>query len=386
MSESIAEELGVVPIINAGGPNTKHSGSRPRPEALAAMREAAGSFVQMDEMLIAAGKEIARLIGVEAATVTSGASGGLVVQAAAAIARDDPDKIARLPETDGMANELIIQRCQRFVYDHLYLGAGARFVEVGTSEGSTPDDISDAISDRTAGVIHLESPFKNRGSVPLPDLVEIAHERGLPVLCDAASMLPPRANLRKFVDQGADLVSFSGGKGIRGPQSTGMLLGTVDWVEYARLNNAPNPTVARAQKVSREEIAGLIAALRVFIGEDEAAETSRYRRQMELVVDQVAEVPGIRAVVEHDYDHYIPHAVIYFTPRWRGPDGETVRDMLMSGSPRVYVSPTFGPDPGIQVDALNIQEGELPIAAERVRQTLIEASAGENLPKASGPK
>ena len=376
MTKSIAEELGVVPIINAGGPNTKHSGSRPRPETLEAMREVSSSFVQMEEMLIAAGEEIARLLGVEAATVTSGASGGLVVQAAAAIARDDPELIARLPMADGIPNELIIQRRQRFVYDHLYLGAGARLVEVGNSEGCDLDELIGAISEKTAGIIHLESPFKNRGAVPLPDLVEAAHERDLPVLCDAASMLPPRANLTKFVNQGADLVSFSGGKGIRGPQSTGILLGNATWVEYARLNNAPYATAARGQKVSREEIAGILAALRTFVDEDEEAETQNYKRQMEFVVDLVAEVPGVRAVVEHDYDHYIPHAVIYFTPNWKGPDMETVRDILMAGNPRVYVSPTFGPDPGIQFDALNIQEGELEIAADCVRRTLIEHSAG----------
>ena len=376
MTKSIAEELGVVPIINAGGPNTKHSGSRPRPETLEAMREVSSSFVQMEEMLIAAGEEIARLLGVEAATVTSGASGGLVVQAAAAIARDDPELIARLPMADDIPNELIIQRRQRFVYDHLYLGAGARLVEVGNSEGCDLDELIGAISEKTAGIIHLESPFKNRGAVPLPDLVEAAHERDLPVLCDAASMLPPRANLTKFVNQGADLVSFSGGKGIRGPQSTGILLGNATWVEYARLNNAPYATAARGQKVSREEIAGILAALRTFVDEDEEAETQNYKRQMEFVVDLVAEVPGVRAVVEHDYDHYIPHAVIYFTPNWKGPDMETVRDILMAGNPRVYVSPTFGPDPGIQFDALNIQDGELEIAADCVRRTLIEHSAG----------
>ena len=376
MTKSIAEELGVVPIINAGGPNTKHSGSRPRPETLEAMREVSSSFVQMEEMLIAAGEEIARLLGVEAATVTSGASGGLVVQAAAAIARDDPELISRLPMADDIPNELIIQRRQRFVYDHLYLGAGARLVEVGNSEGCDLDELIGAISEKTAGIIHLESPFKNRGAVPLPDLVEAAHERDLPVLCDAASMLPPRANLTKFVNQGADLVSFSGGKGIQGPQSTGILLGNATWVEYARLNNAPYATAARGQKVSREEIAGILAALRTFVDEDEEAETQNYKRQMEFVVDLVAEVPGVRAVVEHDYDHYIPHAVIYFTPRWKGPDMETVRDILMAGNPRVYVSPTFGPDPGIQFDALNIQDGELEIAADCVRTTLIEHSAG----------
>ncbi|MBI4305774.1 MAG: L-seryl-tRNA selenium transferase, partial [Chloroflexi bacterium] len=125
--KNIFEDLGLTPIIQAGGPNTKHSGSRPRPETLAAMEEASKLFVNMDELLIAAGKEIAKLTGAEAATVTSGASGGLVVQAAAAIARDDPELIKKLPLTDDVPHTLIIQKKHRFIYDHLYLAPGARF-------------------------------------------------------------------------------------------------------------------------------------------------------------------------------------------------------------------------------------------------------------------
>ena len=258
---SILKELGVTPLINAGGPNTKHSGSRPRPEAIDAMNAMSEVFVDLEELLLAAGDEIAKLTGNEAATVTSGASGGLVVQAAAAMAKDDPERIAQLPITNGMPNELIIQRGHRFIYDHLYLAPGSQFVEVGRPTDCSIEEIDAAIGSNTAALIHLESPFKSDVGVPLIELSDLAHSHGLPVLADCASMLPPRENLTKYTRQGADLVSFSGGKAVRGPQSTGFLIGKSEWIEYARLNNAPNPGVTRAQKVSKEEIAGLIAAL-----------------------------------------------------------------------------------------------------------------------------
>ena len=171
--EGILAELGVTPVINAGGPNTMHSGSRPLPEVVNAMEAMAPVFVQMDEFLVAAGREIARLIGAPAATITSGASGGLVVQTAAAISRGDPELIARLPLTDGLPNELIIQKTQRFGYDHLYLVAGARFVEVGDDSGCTPEQVEAAITDKTAAIIDLESGPRKLDDVPLTALVEI---------------------------------------------------------------------------------------------------------------------------------------------------------------------------------------------------------------------
>ena len=146
---AITKYLGITPLINAGGPNTRHSGSRPRPEAIRAMEAMSEVFVQIDELLIAAGECIAELTGNEAATITSGASGGLVVQAAAAMAKDDPDRISQLPITDGMPHELIIQRGHRFIYDHLYLAAGASFVEVGSTDGCTLDEV-EAETARTA--------------------------------------------------------------------------------------------------------------------------------------------------------------------------------------------------------------------------------------------
>ncbi|HIK90013.1 MAG TPA: aminotransferase class V-fold PLP-dependent enzyme [Dehalococcoidia bacterium] len=375
--QSIVDDLGVTPLINAGGPNTKHSGSRPRLEAIEAMEAMSEVFVDMDELLLAAGERIAEITGNEAATITSGASGGLVVQAAAAMAKDDPERITQLHITDGMPSELIIQRGHRFVYDHLYLAPGSSFVEVGRPTDSTIEEIEQAIGPNTAALIHLESPYKETFGVPLPELAELAHAHGLPVLADCASMLPPRENLSKYTAQGADLVSFSGGKAVRGPQSTGFLIGKPEWVEFARLNNAPNPGVTRAQKVSKEEIAGLLAALEAFVSVDEEAETKHYRDQMNFIIDQITEIPGITAEIQHNYDHYIPHAVVTFGNDWRGPDYSEITARLKAGSPRIYAAFDYRPNPNhMWIDPLNLQDGEVEIVAEQLRKILIEAASG----------
>jgi L-seryl-tRNA(Ser) seleniumtransferase len=191
-------------------------------------------------------------------------------------------------------------------------------------------------------------------------------------------MLPPRANLTKFTDQGADLVSFSGGKAVRGPQSTGFLVGKPEWIEYARLNNAPNPGVTRAQKVSKEEIAGLLAALEVFVDTDEQQETDSYRSQMNFVVDQIAEIPGIQAEVKHNYDHYIPHAVVTFTENWRGPSYSEIADRMKAGSPRIYAAVDYRePAQVMWIDPLNLQDGEVETVAEQFRKILIDAASGK---------
>lgn len=375
--DAILKSLGVEPIINAGGPVTRFSGTRPRPEAVRAMEVMAGPFVELNELLVAAGQRIADLIGVPAATVTSGASGGLVLQTAAAMARDNDDIIERLPIVDeGVPNELIIQRNHRFGYDHLYLTPGAKFVEVGNADGCTPEEVADAINDKTAAIIHLESPYSNTNVLDIEILVDIAHSNDLPLMCDAASRLPPRANLTKFVEAGADLVSFSGGKGIRGPQASGILLGNEEWVEYARLNNAPRATVARAQKVSKETVVGLLAALEAFIETDEEDENRRYVRMMQRVVDQVIEIPGVEAEVVHDYDHYIPHAVLRLNDEWRGPSKEEIGERMLAGPDRVMILSFFPFTDEFWVDPLNLNDDELDIVADKLRRTLIDASSG----------
>jgi L-seryl-tRNA(Ser) seleniumtransferase len=371
----IYRRLGVRPVIHGAGTTTRYGGSMLRPEALEAMREASQALVNLDEMNEAGGAAIAKMLGAEAAFVTSGASAGLILQAAACIAGTDPMKITRLPDTSGMKNEIVIQRAHRFAYDQAYRVAGGVLVEIGLARRTQPFELEAAITDRTAAVAYLISPFTSPpGVLALEQTLAIAHTRGVPVIVDAASMLPPRENLTKFLRLGADLVSFSGGKGIRGPQSTGILAGTRDLIRAVALNASPNQALGRAAKTSKEEIAGLVVALELFMAEDEKAEMERYRAVCASIVDALTDVPGLRTVVEHDgVNRVIPHAVIYFTPEWIGPSGHAVQVALAQGDPHIYVQQ--GTHQGgyfdeIAIDPINLQPGDEKILVARLREEL----------------
>ena len=375
MIPPIYAKLGVRPVIHGSGTTTRYGGSLLRPEALEAMRDASRALVNIDELNAAAGAAIARMLGAEAAFVTAGASSGLILQAAACIAGDDPAKITRLPDTSGMRNEIVIQRAHRFAYDQAYRVAGGTLVEIGLARRTQPFELEQAITDRTAAVAYLISPFTSPpGILTLPQVIEIAHRRGVPVIVDAASMLPPRENLTKFFRMGADLVSFSGGKGIRGPQSTGILAGRRDLVGAVSLNASPNQALGRAAKTSKEEIAGLVVALELFMAEDETTEMKRYTDICATIVEKLTDIPGLRAVVEHDsVNRVIPHAVIYFTPEWDGPSGHAVQVALAQGDPHIYVQQ--GAHQGgyfdeIAVDPINLQPGDVAIVATRLREEL----------------
>jgi len=373
---AIYRRLGVRPIIHASGTTTRYGGSILRPEALETMREASTTLVNLDELNEAAGAAIARMLGAEAAFVTAGASSGLILQAAACIAGADPAKITRLPDTTGMRNEIVIQRAHRFAYDQAYRVAGGVLVEIGLARRTQPFELEAAIGDRTAAVAYLISPFTSPpGVLTLEQVIAIAHKRGVPVIVDAASMLPPRENLTKFLRLGADLVSFSGGKGIRGPQSTGILAGRRDLVRAVALNASPNQALGRAAKTSKEEICGLVTALECFMAEDEKAEMKRYTDVCAAIVEALGDIRGVRAVVEHDpVNRVIPHAVLYFTPDWAGPSGHAVQVALAQGEPHIYVQQ--GPHQGgyfdeIAIDAINLQPGDEAVIAARLREELM---------------
>jgi D-glucosaminate-6-phosphate ammonia-lyase len=373
---AIYRRLGVRPIIHASGTTTRYGGSLLRPEALETMREASTTLVNLDELNEAAGAAIARMLGAEAAFVTAGASSGLILQAAACIAGADPAKITRLPETQGMRNEIVIQRAHRFAYDQAYRVAGGVLVEIGLARRTQPFELEAAIGERTAAVAYLVSPFTSPpGVLTLEQVIAIAHKRGVPVIVDAASMLPPRENLTKFLRLGADLVSFSGGKGIRGPQSTGILAGRRDLVRAVALNASPNQALGRAAKTSKEEICGLVTALECFMAEDEEAEMKRYTDVCATIVEALGEIPGLRAVVEQDpVNRVLPHAVIYFTPDWVGPSGHAVQLALAQGEPHIYVQQ--GAHQGgyfdeIAIDPINLQPGDEAVIAARLREALM---------------
>ena len=374
--EEMYRSLGVRRIINASGTTTMWGGAKLRPEAAEAMRKTATVMVNLAELNKAAGKVLAEICGAEAGLVVSGSAGGLVMQAAAVIAGGDPANMVRLPDTTGMKDEIIIHRSHRFSYDQLYRAAGAKFVEIGDGRRCYPWQLEAAFTEKTAAVAYLVAQFVSRRAIPLPQVCEIAHARGVPVIVDAASTLPPRDNLRRFIREGADLVILSGGKGVRGPQGTGILVGRADLIEAAAANAAPNAFLGRSMKVAKEEIIGLVTALRVFDQEDEVAETARYLKMAQQVVDALIEVPGLRVSVQHDpINYFVPTALIEFTPAWNGPSRDDVLRAMAAGDPAIHLHQLGDPDE-LGVDPINLDEEELETVIARLREELLRPFDG----------
>ena len=305
-------DLGVPTLINAKGPATRLSGGIMRPEVAAAMVEASQACVDIAELQAAASRVIAGATGAEAGYVASGASACLLIGAAACMTGLDPGRIARLPDTAGMKDECVMVRSQRNFYDHAIRAAGMKIVEVGLPDryaGAGVRDaegweIDDAITERTAAVFYVAD---SQSRPPLAEVTAIAHARGVPVLVDAAAQLPPQANLRRFIAEGADLVAFSGGKALGGPQASGFLAGRRDlimaaalqhldldvfwdmWepppslIDKARLKGAPPHGIGRSCKAGKEEIVGLLTALRLFLAEGDTARHARWLKDCETV-------------------------------------------------------------------------------------------------------
>jgi len=243
-------------------------------------------------------------------------------------------------------------------------------VEIGDSRYSHPWELEGAIGENTAAVAFLCAPLTNRRAISLGQVCEIAHSRGVPVIVDAASMLPPRANLRKYLAEGADMVAFSGGKGIRGPQGTGILCGRADLIEAAAAHANPAQFLGRPMKVAKEEVLGLVTALNMFMEEDEAAEMAAYKALAEQVVDALSEVPGLTITLEHDeFDYLIPHALMKFGPDWQGPSRIEIAKALETGETPIILHQLGQPEE-LAVDPLNLTEEETTTVIRRLREEL----------------
>ena len=367
----IYRALGVSPAIVASGSTTAYGGSKLRPEVLDSMEKASRTMVNLDDLNVAAGKVIAEITGAEAGLVTSGSAGGLVLQAAAVMAGNDPASMAKLPKSDGLKNEIIMHTAHRFPYDQCYTATGAAIVNIGDGRRCHPWELEAAINENTAAVAYLFSGFISRRALPLEQVVEIAHARDVPVIVDAASYLPPRANLRRFIDAGADMVQFSGGKAVRGPQGTGILAGRADLIEAAYANASPHQFIGRGMKVAKEEIIGLVEALQIFVEEDEDAENRQMAAMCQQVVDALIEAPGLEVSVKRDeWDYLTPIAIIRFTRDWRGPSRDEVDAALSAGDPPIYLHNIHNPDE-LGVDPFNLDERELETLIGRLRETLL---------------
>ena len=265
----IYEDLGVRPFINAADNYTRFGGSIMWPCAVEAMVEASRQYVNLVEMQTRVGESIAEMTGNEAAYVSCGAAGGIALAVAACMAGTDPKKIERLPDTKGMRNEVIVHRCARFYEDIAIQVPGAVIVEMGDERGATEEQLIAGINDRTAAVLTF-SPWGNM--LPIDRIVHTAHARNIPVLVDAAFNIPPKANFRTFTRElGVDAVIVSGGKAIRGPQTTGLVIGRRSIIDGCIAHGNPNRAVGRVMKVGKEEMAGIHAAVKYIMERDEQA-------------------------------------------------------------------------------------------------------------------
>ena len=371
-SNRVYAELGVPLVIHAGGPTTNYGGSLMRPDTLEAMAEAGRAFVSVETLNRRIGAYIAEVTESEAGMVVAGAAAGMVLSLAACITGSDLAAIRRLPDTTGLKDEMVIQKIHRGPYSHMYGFTGARIVEVGNVSSCLPEELEAALTERTAAVAFLFAPGNPRGGLTLPQVAEIAHARGVPVIVDAAMTVPPRENLTRFIRDGADLVTMSGGKVIRGPQATGLLYGRADLIEAAHLNSSPNHAIGRPSKVAKEEMVGLYAALRSYMDSDEDEMLRAMGELVEIIVDDVGEIDGVRATVEFDDDRFfVPTAVIGFEPDWTGADAQTIGDALLAGEPLIYVRV----DPArnqLEAYSANLQPGEPEIIGRRLREALLE--------------
>ena len=343
------------------------------PEVVQAMAESVGYFVDLADLHRRAGEYIAEITGADAGMVTDGCAAAMVLQAAACMTGEDPDRIARLPDSTGMRNEVLMQREHRNHYDSSFQFAGARLVEV-SPEATSPEALSSAITDKTAAVAYTW--VRRFWGLPLDEVVKIAHARETPVILDAASELPPVENLTRFISMGVDMVAFSGGKGVRGPQSTGILAGRRDLMRAAWENafsfDKPRAGIGRPMKVCKEEIVGLVRALELFLDADHETEWARWRSKAQHIVNRATVVSGVTGHV-HEGPIYegptAPTAIIDLGASWQGPTAEDLRQALLQGEPAIHI----GSGPGsreLWVAPVELQDGDEEIVARRLLELL----------------
>jgi len=327
-------------VLNASGTLTVLGGCRVRNSAGEAMAAASRNFVDLDAFLGSTGSYIAGLLGVEAALVTAGASPAIMLSVAACIAGTDPWLRNRLPSAPPERRDIIVMRSHRNPYDNAVPTAGGRFVEIGDVIRTNPWELEGAIGPTTAAVFFALQAEMLAASLSLDETIAIAHARGIPVIVDAAAELPPKSNLWELARRGADLVAFSGGKEIAGPQSSGLLVGTKTLIEAARFNGAPFYGVGRPVKAGKENVAGFVAALEEYLAEDEAA----HMRELEEIRDSW--IAGLSDIEGAETGVFIPtqpgmHPTCipkaYIRPRGRTPGAAALRASLRNGSPSVIV-------------------------------------------------
>jgi uncharacterized pyridoxal phosphate-dependent enzyme len=366
---TLFEELKLKPVINAAATLTRLGGSRMPPEVVTAMAEASKAFVDLPEMHVAVGNRIAELTKNEAAYVSSGAAAGITLSVAACIAGTDPELIGCFPYLDGITKrEVIIHRSQRNGYDYAARMTGARIVEVDGSLVS----LNAAMSERTACVLWFAGAHYADRALPIEEVIDAARKAGVPVLVDAAAQVPFIANLWRFtVDVGADAAIFSGGKGLRGPQSSGLVLGKQWIIDGCRVNGSPNHSLGRPMKVGKEELAGMLAAVEWSLSQDEQETILGYESMVVNWIEDLQGIPGID--VERGYPSEagqpFGRALLTILPGHRLSRDQVVAT-LWDGNPRIAVGTADLPSNVIALNPQTVEPGEDEIILNRLREIL----------------
>ena len=362
---SIYERLGVRTRINAKGTYTYLTGSLVFPEVSRAMEESAQHFVYLEELQQKVGEKIAHLLGVEAAMVTSGAAAAIMLGTSACLAAKDPKKIAQLPDLTGMKSEVIIQKSHRNPFDHAIRNTGVRLVEVGTLE-----ELENSIGEKTAMMYFLNAA-QQKGNIGLEKWIEVGKRRSIPTFNDAAADVPPVGHLSEYCRMGFDLVAFSGGKGLRGPQCAGLMLGRRDLIEAALLNNNPHEdTIGRPCKVGKEEIAGMCAAVERYLKIDHDAEWRAWEHRLSAMEAVLASIPGVttgRFVPE--VANHVPHLFIRWDEAKLGITQDQCGEKLREGEPSIEVLVDEYPQ-GMAVTPFMMRPEEDMVVAGRIKAVL----------------
>jgi L-seryl-tRNA(Ser) seleniumtransferase len=379
--EDYYEKLGVTKIINAAGTYTALTASTMPPSVQAAVARAAKHPVRLHELQQAAGEYLARQLKCEGAMVTAGAASALTLATAAAMTMGNRGAMHSIPtDVTGIKNEVIAQKGHRYEYDHAIRNCGAKFVEVVTLA-----EYEAAFTERTVMTNFFNAA--ESGEISREDWVRVAHKHGVPCLNDAAADVPPISNLWNYTQMGFDMVAFSGGKGMRGPQNAGLLLGKKNLIDAATRNNNPNSdTVGRGMKVSKEQIVGMVAAVDWFLSQSDAAMEAEFRHRAERIAAQLKSIPTMesKVVIPNVAANAIPHLLLHYDTQRVKIKPSDVMVELRKGTPSIELNPQTGKKPGaglptdestIVVGVWMLEPGEDLIVARRLKEVLGKASA-----------
>jgi seryl-tRNA(Sec) selenium transferase len=380
-------------IINASGTMTLLGGSLMPPEVIQAMSEAAEDWVKLDELLEKAGQIIADIAGVPACLITSGSAAAITLATAACITGKNREKMIKLPDTDGMKNEIIWQNGHYPAYASQFKAAGGKLVVVGREPilikvpevtrlrtlpafrilGCTRETVETAITERTCALAYTQAHFSvHEGLVSLKEYCEIAHEHELPVIVDAASELPPVSNLGWFYEQGADLTCFSGGKAMYGPNDTGFLLGDKNLIEAATMQANPRSGIGRGFKVSKEQIVGLVVAVQRYANLDEKARLKEEMDRAEYIVNSFKDYPHVNAQIIYPDNTGLPVPRVWLTlnEKTLGITVDEVSTALREGEPSIYTREHYSRTGMLLIDVQVMRHGEEKIVAEKLKEVL----------------